>query len=64
MNKILLGILVTGIFSACSNSELKTTVFSQKQEYKLLKTETGELKMEIEELNREIQKLVDLVNES
>lgn len=64
MNRILLGILITGFFSACSNSELKTTVFSQKQEYKLLKTETGELKAEIEELKRKIQELVDFSNES
>lgn len=64
MNKILSGVLITVIFSACSNSELKTTVFSQKQEYKLLKTETRELKMQIEELKREIQKLADFKNES
>ncbi|WP_028857156.1 hypothetical protein [Psychrilyobacter atlanticus] len=63
MNKILLGILITGIFSACSNSELKATVFTQGEEYKLLENETEELKIQIEELKIRTEKLMKFTDE-
>lgn len=63
MNKILLGILITGIFSACSNSELKGTVFTQGEEYKLLENETEELKIQIEKLKIRTEKLMKFIDE-
>lgn len=63
MNKILLGILITGIFSACSNSELKAKVFAQEEEYKLLENETEELKIQIEELKIRTEKLMKFIDE-
>jgi len=63
MKKILLGVLIVGALSACSNSKekemditkqihtLNENVSIQNQEYKLLKAKTEELKKQVESLN-------------
>jgi len=62
MKKILFGLLIVGALSACTSSEkkmdipmqvqsLNETVSTQMEEYKALKAETEELKMQVEELN-------------
>ena len=69
MKKILFGLLIVGALSACSSSKekevdiptqvqtLNETVATQVQEYESLKTETEELKMQVQELS-------DSINES
>lgn len=63
MKKILLGLLIVGALSACSNSKekemdiitqvhtLNDTISIQIQEYERLKAETRELNMQIQELS-------------
>lgn len=64
MKKIIFGLLIIGVLSACSNSKemyisnqvekLNDTVSTQTQEYETLKAETKELKIQIQELNGSI----------
>ena len=62
MKKILFGLLIVGALSACSSSKekmdipmevnsLNETVSTQMEEYQSLKSETEDLKMQVQELN-------------